>query len=133
MPTASIELELPFHDVDVTGVGWHGHVYKYFELARTALLRQVGLDLPDMIALGVRVVVVETRARHHLPLRYGERLTVEATTSVLQPALQVDYRILLPDGRVAVRGRTVLAAVTSDGSQLVRVPEVVLERLGEGP
>jgi acyl-CoA thioesterase FadM len=95
------------------------------------LLRQCQLDLPDMVALGVRVVVVETRARHHKPLRYGDQLTIEATTGVLLPALQIDYRILLPDGSVAVRGRTVLAAVTADGSRLTRVPEIVLQRLGE--
>ena len=39
---ASVELEVPFHDVDVMHVAWHGHYVKYFELARCALLRRFG-------------------------------------------------------------------------------------------
>ncbi len=40
----SIEFEVPFHDVDALRVVWHGHYYKYLELARTALFRSSGLD-----------------------------------------------------------------------------------------
>ena len=40
-----VELEVPFHDVDMLQLVWHGHYYKYFELARTQLLRQRGLGL----------------------------------------------------------------------------------------
>ena len=36
---AAIEVEVPFHDVDAMTVAWHGHYLKYFELARTQLLR----------------------------------------------------------------------------------------------
>ena len=39
-----VQLEVPFHDVDRLGVVWHGHYFKYFELARTRLLRAIGLD-----------------------------------------------------------------------------------------
>jgi acyl-CoA thioester hydrolase len=30
-----VELDVPFHDVDLQRVVWHGHYYKYFEVART--------------------------------------------------------------------------------------------------
>ena len=33
-----VEHEVPFHDVDMTLRVWHGHYYKYLELARTARL-----------------------------------------------------------------------------------------------
>ena len=35
----SVEIEVPFHDVDALRIVWHGHYYKYLELARTQLLR----------------------------------------------------------------------------------------------
>ena len=38
-----VDLEVPFHDVDVLQIVWHGHYYKYMELGRTALLRARGL------------------------------------------------------------------------------------------
>lgn len=38
MHTAEVEMTVPFHDVDMMEVAWHGHYVKYFELARCALL-----------------------------------------------------------------------------------------------
>jgi acyl-CoA thioester hydrolase len=133
MPSASVDIDVPFHDVDLTGYGWHGHVYKYFELARTELMRGLRLDVPDLIALKARVVVVETRARHIKPVRYGDRLTVRVETTTLLPALQLDYEIRNSDGVLVVRGRTTLATVTADGTRLTKTPQIVLERLGATP
>ena len=31
---ASVEITVPFHDVDMMEVVWHGHYTKYFEVAR---------------------------------------------------------------------------------------------------
>jgi len=63
----SIDLEVPFHDVDGLQVVWHGHYLKYFELARTALMRSRHLDVQDLTALGYRQLVVETQCRHTFP------------------------------------------------------------------
>jgi acyl-CoA thioester hydrolase len=35
---AEVEVEVPFHDVDLAGVVWHGHYMKYLENARWALM-----------------------------------------------------------------------------------------------
>ena len=32
--TAEVELTIPFHDVDMMGVAWHGNYFRYFEVAR---------------------------------------------------------------------------------------------------
>ena len=34
----SVELEVPFHDIDGMGIVWHGHYFKYLEIARTKLV-----------------------------------------------------------------------------------------------
>ena len=65
----SVELEVPFHDLDPLFVAWHGWYYKYFEIARTALFRAHRIDAVDMIPLNLGFYVVETRARHVRPLR----------------------------------------------------------------
>ena len=39
---AEIELVVPFFDVDMMEVVWHGHYVKYFEEARCALLDKLG-------------------------------------------------------------------------------------------
>ena len=60
----SIELEIPFHDVDTLGVVWHGHYYKYLELARTQLLRSCHLDVANLMDLRLGLVVIESGCRY---------------------------------------------------------------------
>ena len=65
----SIEHEVPFHDVDLTRRVWHGHYYKYLELARTALFRTIGLDDEALIPRQFSLYVIETHCRYVFPLR----------------------------------------------------------------
>ena len=36
-----IDIEIPFHDIDMMEVVWHGHYAKYFEISRYALLEKL--------------------------------------------------------------------------------------------
>ena len=50
--TAEVELTVPFHDVDMMGVVWHGNYFRYFEIAREALLNQFDYGYRQMKASG---------------------------------------------------------------------------------
>lgn len=89
----SVELEVPFHDLDPLFVAWHGWYYKYFEIARTALFRAHRIDAVDMIPLNLGFYVVETRARHIRPLRYGERFRVAAWFTEHESRVGVAYEV----------------------------------------
>jgi acyl-CoA thioester hydrolase len=122
----AIELEVPFFDVDSLRVVWHGHYYKYFELARTELLRSRGLDLGDLIGPRYRFVVIETRCRHAFPLRYGERARVAAWFGDVEHRLFIRYEITnLTQRRRAARGHTVLATLDAAGELLLRTPDEI--------
>ena len=45
---AEIEMVVPFFDVDMMEVVWHGHYVKYFEEARCALLDKLGHNYRQM-------------------------------------------------------------------------------------
>lgn len=126
----AIEMEVPFHDVDLLGVVWHGHYYKYAELARTQLLRSLGLDAGDLIGPRYRFVVGETHCRHGFPLRYGERLRAEAWLRDIRNRIHVAFEITnLTHGRRAARGRTVLVTLDRDGRLLLETPDEILRRI----
>lgn len=36
LPASDVFIDIPFFDVDVMGVAWHGHYVKYLEIARGA-------------------------------------------------------------------------------------------------
>ncbi|MCB9748848.1 MAG: acyl-CoA thioesterase [Myxococcales bacterium] len=125
-----IELDVPFHDVDILGVVWHGHYYKYLELGRTELMRQRGLDVPEIAACGFRQVVVESRCRHTYPLRYGERARVSAWLSALTPRIMIHYRVRnVTAGRCSARAQTTLVTTAPDGTLLMETPDVLLAKL----
>jgi acyl-CoA thioester hydrolase len=109
---------------------WHGHYYKYLELARTALLRGCGLDGGDLAGSGYRFVVIESRCRHVHPLRYADRVRVTARLRDLRHRIAIRYEVAnLTAGRCAARAETVLATTTAEGRLLLETPPAILRRL----
>jgi acyl-CoA thioester hydrolase len=125
-----VELEVPFHDVDILRVVWHGHYYKYLEIARTALMRSRGLDGADFVGLGLGLMVIESQCRYVSPLRYGDRVEVAAWFRDLKFRIMIGYEVfnLTTDSRAA-RARTSLVTTTLDGTMYHRTPNAVLEKL----
>lgn len=133
----SIELEVPFHDVDVLHIVWFGNYYKYMDMARTALMRAHQLDERELERLGHGLVAVESRCRYSRPLRMGDRVRVTAwfvDVAESDPRIQIAYDITnLADGRRAARGRMALVATDGQGGLMPEVPPVILERYRHGP
>lgn len=125
-----VSLEVPFHDVDPLHVAWHGHYYKYFEIARQALQRRHRIDAPDLVALGYHWYVIETRARHVSPLRYGETFEVSAWFCETDPRIGIAYEVRsTATGKRAARGVTVLVTTKRDGELLFETPREIRERI----
>ena len=126
----SIEHEVPFHDVDITNRVWHGHYYKYFEMARTALFRAHGLEDHTLIPGRFSLYVVETRCRHTAPLRYGDRLRATAWFRDTAHRLAIDYEVTnLTDDARAAKGHTLIAVTDKEGRLLLRTPSALAERI----
>lgn len=126
----SIELEIPFHDTDLLGVVWHGHYFKYFEAARTALLRSLDLEVHQVRSLGHRFYIIESHCRHAYPLRYGEQAQVTAWLRDVEHRIKVAYEIQnLTAGRRSARGHTVLITTDAEGNLLLETPDAIRHRL----
>jgi acyl-CoA thioester hydrolase len=91
--SAEVVIEVPFHDVDAMGVVWHGHYLKYFEIARTAMLRKIGLDVPQLRDSGFGWFVAECHIKYIAPLAYGSRICVKATLLEYEFRVKVGYLI----------------------------------------
>ncbi len=127
----TVDLEVPFHDIDGLGIVWHGHYYKYFEVARTRLLRGVGLDAGDIIGPRYRFVVVESHCRNVAALRYGDQVRVAAWFGDLRHRIRILYEVTnLATGRRAARGHTILATTDLEGRLLLETPHGIVERIG---
>lgn len=127
---ATVELEVPFHDVDITGRVWHGHYLKYFEMARTALFRANGLEDAALVPGRYAFYVIDTHCRHTAPLRYGERFRAAAKFRDVEHRLAVDYEVTnLTLDRSAATGHTLIAVTDLEGRLLLRTPAEIVERI----
>ena len=128
---ASIEAVVPFHDVDLATVVWHGHYLKYFENARWALMDRLGFGLEAMLGSGYGWPVVELHVKYVKAARYGDKLTVRATLAEWENRLVVNYLVTdaATNERVA-RGQTVQAAVdVASGTLQFATPAILLDRV----
>ncbi len=131
---ALIEGEVPFHDVDPLHIVWHGHYYKYLELARTALFRRHRIDGPDLMELGYRFVIAHAECRYVAALRYGDRYRVRAWFVDTEQRVHVAYEVEnLSDGCRSARASTVLVTTDARGELLFATPPAILERIKGRP
>jgi len=105
-------ITVPFHDVDALHIVWHGHYYKYFEIARTVLLCAMDYDYPQMLASSFAWPVIESQCKYRSPLRYGMSVIVQASVVEYIHRLKIEYVVLLEDtGQRLANGYTVQVAV----------------------
>ena len=129
--TASIQVEVPFHDVDAMNVAWHGHYVKYFEIARCALLRLFDYDYPEMKASGYLWPVVECHLKYVRPALYNQQLRVEATLLEYENRIKIGYEIFdVKSSERLTKGHTVQVAIDAITHELQYVsPAIVFTNL----
>lgn len=130
--TCEVELTVPFHDVDMMGVVWHGNYFRYFEIAREALLNQFDYGYRQMKASGYLWPVVDTRVKYRDSLRFEQRIRVCATLEEYENRLRIAYQIVdATSGKRTTTGYTIQVAVEESSGEMCFVcPAILFERLG---
>lgn len=136
-PRFSIELEMtvPFHDVDAMGVVWHGNYFRYFEVAREALLAKFNYGYRQMEASGYVWPVVDTRVKYRGTLSFEQHIRVQATIEEFENRLRIAYQIFdSVSGKRTTSGYTIQVAVSIESKEISFVsPAILFERLGVTP
>ena len=125
-------IEVPFHDVDVMRVAWHGHYVKYLEVARCALLDKIDYNYPQMEESGYAWPVIDLRVRYAHPLYFQQKVVVNANVVEWENRLKINYIISdLETGQRLTKGYTVQVAVDmKSGEMLFESPEILYRKLG---
>ena len=124
-------IEIPFHDVDAMRVVWHGHYFKYLEIARCSLLRSFNYDYPQMFQSNYLWPVIECKYRFSKPALYGYKLKVVASLAEYENRLKIDYLVLNAESEERLgKGYTVQVAVDAKTHEMCVVsPDILFERL----
>lgn len=129
---ASVDIEIPFHDVDMMNVAWHGHYAKYFEIARCALLDDVDYNYLQMKESGFAWPVIDLQARYIQPLLFQQKVCVEASITEYEYRLKINYVIRdSKTGQRLTKGFTTQVAVDMQAQELcLASPKILYQKLG---
>lgn len=133
--TAEVSIKVPFHDVDAMNVVWHGNYFRYFEVAREALLDQFGYGYRAMKESGYLWPVVDTRVKYRDVVTFEQQILVRARVEEYENRLRIGYQIVdAVTGKRTTTGYTVQVAVNIATGEICYVsPAVLFERMGIEP
>lgn len=128
----SVEIEVPFFDIDLMEIVWHGHYVKYFELARCALLDKIGYSYMQMRESGYTWPVIDLRVRYARPATFGQKLVVHAEITEWENRLRINYQVVdKGTGARLTRGHSYQVAVDiASGEMCYESPAILWEKLG---
>ncbi len=126
------EIEIPFHDVDMMRIAWHGHYAKYFELARCELLDSIDYNYQQMKASGYGWPVIDMHIRYVKPCQFGQVILVQAKIVEWENRLRIAYVIKdKQSGERLTKGHTDQVAVSlADNTMQFVSPVILFEKLG---
>lgn len=118
---ADTRIQVPFFDVDVMQVVWHGHYVKYLEQARCTLLDGLGYNYHEMTASGYAWPVVDLQLRYVNPAVFGQWIVVRAELVEWRNRLVIHYLI-----RDEVSGQRLTRASTTQVAVEIATREMQL-------
>lgn len=130
--STSVQLKVPYYDVDIMQIVWNGHYFKYFEIARQALFKECGLDLLDYAkTTGYLFPVIRSKIKHVQPLRMDDEFLCTATLKEARIKIVLDFEIkLLSNGLVCAKGQSEQVAIIMPEREMVfSIPEEIRKAL----
>ncbi|KLU17077.1 MULTISPECIES: acyl-CoA thioesterase [Xenorhabdus] len=133
--TAEVELTVPFHDADPMGVVWHGNYFRYFEIAREALMNQLNYGYREMRESGYIWPVVDAKIKYRAPVLFEQKIRIRAAIEEFENRLKIAYQVFdAASGEKTTVGYTIQVAVSQETQEMGFIsPDILFERMGMKP
>lgn len=119
-----------YEDTDAGGIVYHSNYLKFFERARTELLRSVGVSQHTLLEQGVGFVVRHMDIDFLQGARLDEQLTVKTTISDLKKAsILFCQEIVNPEKRLLCRAMVKVACVNNHKMRPIAIPQSIVTEL----
>lgn len=122
--TARTRLRVRYADTDKMGIVYYGKYFEYFEVARTEMLRGVGVAYADLEAAGYGLPVSKAAAEYFRGAKYDEELEIETRIPLeSRAALEIVYRVhAVATGEIIATGSTTLVFISLKTGRPTRPP-----------
>ncbi len=131
----SLEIEVPFFDVDAMQIVWHGHYVKYLEMARCAFLSAIQYDYREMGVQGFSWPIVQLHVKYVKPAVFGQKIRVDLAVVEIESCLRIDYTLVdVASGAKLTQASTTQVAVSlATGEMQFQTPDSWLNAIRAYP
>ena len=132
MPKRQTTCRVRYSDTDKMGFVYHANYFRWFEVARSEMLRSVGVSYKSIETKGFFLPISEMYCKFNTPSQYDDILLVETSLDGhYRAGMKFDYQIFSENGEnLLATGYTKHACVDS-GGRVVRPPKFLLDVIAE--
>ncbi|MDO9047662.1 MAG: tol-pal system-associated acyl-CoA thioesterase [Methylobacter sp.] len=121
-----------YEDTDAGGVVFYANYLKFFERARTEMLRAMGYEQDELIANeGIIFVVRSVQIDYLSPARFNEQLQVSAKVSLAKKASLTFEQVITRGDDVLCKGSVRIACLDAQTMRPKAIPETLFRAILE--
>lgn len=126
-----INLRVKFYDTDLMGVVHHSNYIRWFETARVEFLREVGIDLNEMMNDGLLFPIVEVQAKYFEPAKFDDELELEILPAAMTKVKwEFEYKIRRAgQEKILVEGFSRNVFTNAKTGKITRLPDKYFSKL----
>lgn len=106
-------VRVPYAHTDQMRFVYYANYFVYFEMARAAMLREVGLPYGELEQQGVFLPVVEAHCEYKAPAHYDDELEIISRCQLQGVRLRIEYKVSRGKEMI-VSGHTVHVCVSKE-------------------
>ncbi|MBP7652469.1 acyl-CoA thioesterase [Candidatus Dependentiae bacterium] len=125
------KIRVYYGDTDCGKVVYYANYLKYFEIGRTEMLRDKGIELDEYHKQGIIFIVASVSIEYKFSAKYNDLLEIcSYLTDFSKKTFTISNKIHNQEGRLIVNGSTKCACINSDG-KLASIPDEILNVFNE--
>lgn len=124
------ELEVRYYETDQMGIVHHSNYVRYFECARNAMMKDLGLPIEYVEANNIMFPVVSVELKYKHVAKMGDRLRI-VTTFLEWPRAKMKFKqeVYNQRGEMVCYGTVVVCFLRADTRLPVRAPQFFLDKI----
>ena len=123
-------LRVRYSEVDPSGFVYNGHYAAFYEVARTASIRSMGMSYKEIEERGIVMPLIYQNMRFYSPAFYDDLLTIKVKITEMPTArITFQYEIYNEAGKKLNTGENALAFIDKTTQRPLRAPDWFIEVL----
>lgn len=132
MLTHETKIRVRYGEVDGMGFVYHSHYVEYFDVARSEMMRELGIPNSQIEQLGVMLPVLKVDIEYKNPALYDDLLTIRTTLREMpRVKIKFEYEVFRANGECITTGEVTLAFMSSTTKRACRCPQFIIEKLNK--